>query len=95
MGTRNLSELTNLAIISDHLSNGEIGLAADCLIQRWKAIESAMEDQSWSVAQLQQLIPKPSISLTGQRERLHMAKAAMTERRLWETIVKAKAGRAG
>eukprot|EP00971_Amphidinium_carterae_P038191 750640-Amphidinium_carterae.1 len=51
VGMRNTKELSVIAEVLDDLTQGNLHMAGDKLVQRFKAIQKAVADQGWSVAQ--------------------------------------------
>eukprot|EP00971_Amphidinium_carterae_P335002 6470631-Amphidinium_carterae.1 len=51
VGMRNAKELAIIAEVLDDITNGNLSMAGDKLVQRFKAIQKAISDQSWAVAQ--------------------------------------------
>ena len=50
-GLRNLRELRTLAKCLDLLLSGQVAQAADALMQRFKAVETASRDGGWEIVQ--------------------------------------------
>jgi len=82
LGIRNHRELQTIAQSLDALLRGEILLAGDTLMQRFKSVELAAQSQSWSVAQHLELVPTLAVSATGGKEMKAATKEEMTARRL-------------
>ena len=84
-------ELRTLAAAFDHLGRGEIEQASDLLMQRFKAVTSAVEDGNWALAQRYELIPDVSGSLVGVHERKLAAKDEALASRLASATSRKKA----
>jgi hypothetical protein len=69
MGPRNSREMHTLSRAVDYLVDGKVAEASDLLIQRFKAIEMAITDKSWAVAENLELLPSAAISSTTEPER--------------------------
>ena len=83
LGTRNERELQTLAKSLDCLLRGELAQAADCLMQRFKAVEmAATERGSWSLATKLELIPPGDASAVGGREKEAAATLELQEQKL-------------
>ena len=63
MGIRTFRELTTLATILDCLMLGDLAGLGDVAIQRWKAFETSVADQPWSLATHHELIPSSQVGL--------------------------------
>ena len=74
---RNTNELQNLACALDHLMRGDVARACDVLAQRFKAVELAAQEGSWSIARHVQIAGDARVSTLTQREK----EAAMTQER--------------
>ena len=90
MGVRNHRELTTLGRAIDLLLQGHLGELGDLLVQRFKAIETAMSDQSWSSARHQELIPAQAASLTTEPERKKAAQMELRQSKLRDMVAKGK-----
>ena len=66
---RNGRELLTISTVLDYIMVGDIHAATDVLVQRFKAIESATHDSSWSVARHLELVPEIRVSTVSDRER--------------------------
>ena len=66
---RNVRELRTLAQSLDALLAGNLLLAADTLMQRFKSVELASIDQNWSVAQHLELTPALAVAAVNDGER--------------------------
>ena len=89
MGMRNARELKTLGMVLDYVLEGNVAAAADTLIQRWKAVETAVADGSWSLARHQELLPQHDVGLTGDSERAVLARAELERARLEEVAKRA------
>eukprot|EP00435_Cladocopium_sp_Y103_P034714 s218_g9.t1 len=90
MGVRNHRELMTLARAIDLLLEGQLPELGDLLVQRLKAVETAVIEQSWSTARHQELIPAQAMSLTSEGEKRKAAKMELSHSKLRELIVKGK-----
>ena len=84
MSLRNSRELTTLARSVDMILAGDIGGAADVLVQRFKAVETAHGDGGWGVARHMELIPDPKVTAVSQKEREQAAKLEKSDLKLRE-----------
>ena len=82
LGLKNHRELQTIAQSLDALLRGEILLAGDTLMQRFKSVELAAQSQSWSVAQHLELVPTLTVSATGGKEMKAATREELTARRL-------------
>ena len=89
IGMRNLRELRTLALSLDCLLAGRVETTGDILVQRWKAVESAIVYGGWSLARHQELIPPHEVSLTAESERTAATRAELDRTRLEEATRKA------
>ena len=94
MGMRNARELKTLAKTLDHILEGNVPSAADTLVQRWKAVETAVSEGSWSLARHQELLPHQDVGLTGDPERAVLARTELERARL-EEVTKRASDRGG
>ena len=69
LGVRNLREAQTLGAALDLLMSGNLGSLGDLLMQRLKALETAINEQSWGSARHQELIAPQAASLTNQGEK--------------------------
>lgn len=90
MGIRNVREAQTLGSAIDMLMAGNLGGLGDLLMQRLKALETAVAEQSWSSARHQELISPQSASLTNQAEREKAAKAELRASKLRAAMGKSK-----
>ena len=87
-GLRAQRELMTLGSALDLLLAGEVGRAADLLVQRFKAIEGSLAaDGNWSVARHMELIPGQA-SLSTQAEMSGAAKAELRALKLRQQLQK-------
>ena len=87
MGVRNQRELRTLAEAMDALLAGNIGKAADFLMQRFKAVELAATDTAgWHAASHLELIPEMRASASSIHVRELAAKALLRQDRLERAI---------
>eukprot|EP00974_Lingulodinium_polyedra_P075281 7294911-Lingulodinium_polyedra.AAC.1 len=61
LGLRNSRELRSLAQAIDAIIRGDLAFAADTLVQRFKAVETAALEGGWALAQHLELIPTQRI----------------------------------
>jgi len=87
MGMRNQRELRTLAEALDALLAGDVGRAADFMMQRFKAVELAATDAAgWAAASHLEIIPEARASASTMQEREAAARALMREDRLAKVI---------
>ena len=86
----NSRELSTLARTLDALLSGNVGRACDCLVQRFKALESAVTEGHWGLAKHYELIPQEEVSLTSTQERQVLAKRQLLFAKLDEAKRRAK-----
>ncbi len=91
LGIRNIREAQTLGCAIDMLMAGNLGGLGDLWMQRLKALETAVAEQSWNSARHQELIAPQSASLTNQAERESAAKAEVRAAKLRATLTKNKA----
>ncbi len=82
IGLRNTRELMTLGQSLDALLAGDILLAADTLMQRFKSVELAGNSRPWDVAQHLELVPATSASSLPQGELKAAAAEEKAARRL-------------
>eukprot|EP00438_Fugacium_kawagutii_P006300 Skav233308 [mRNA] locus=scaffold4193:88579:93795:+ [translate_table: standard] len=92
MGVRNYRELVTVGTSIALLLEGKLPELGDLLMQRMKALESALNDQSWSQARHEELIPPMGASLTSEVERRRAAKQELTAAKLKEMTLKNRGG---
>jgi hypothetical protein len=90
MGVRNHRELVTLGKAIDLLLSGQLGELGDLLVQRLKAVETAVADQNWSTARHQELIPAQAASLTTEQERRKAARMELAQGKLRELVSKGR-----
>ena len=90
MGVRNHRELITLGRSIDLLLTGRLGELGDLLVQRLKALETAVAEQNWSTARHQELIPAQAASLTTEGERRKAARLELAQGKLKELMSKGK-----
>ena len=90
LGVRNLREAQTLGMALDLLMNGNLGGLGDLLMQRLKALETAINEQSWGSARHQELIAPQSASLTNQGEKEAAARAELRSLKLRTSLMKNK-----
>eukprot|EP00435_Cladocopium_sp_Y103_P061594 s1327_g23.t1 len=82
MGVRNQREMVTLGTGVDLLLAGRLPELGDLMIQRLKALETSLGDQSWQTARHQELIPPMAASLTGELERRKAARHELAQSKL-------------
>ena len=82
MGVRNYREILTLAKGIDYLLQGQLSHLGDLLVQRLKALETSLTDQSWHAAKHQELLPAQGASLTSEQERRRAAKQELGSQKL-------------
>ena len=90
LGVRNQREAITLATCIDQLLSGNLGGLGDTLMQRLKALESAVHDQSWQSARHQELISPQNASLTSNEERDRAARTEIKMLKLRSSLMKTK-----
>eukprot|EP00435_Cladocopium_sp_Y103_P045195 s780_g12.t3 len=90
IGVRNHRELLTLGRGIDMLVQGQLPELGDLLMQRLKALETALVDQSWNSARHQEIIPPHAASLTTVAERRQTAKLELASNKLKEMTLKNK-----
>ena len=88
MGQRNARELRTLALCLDTLLTGNVAGAADILVQRWKAVETAVQEGGWQLARHHELLPFQDVGLSNDAERTVVARAELERVRLEEASKK-------
>lgn len=92
LGVRNLREAQTLGAALDLLMSGNLGSLGDLLMQRLKALETAINEQSWGSARHQELIAPQAASLTNQGEKEAAARAELRSVKLRTALQKSKGG---
>ena len=82
IGVRNERELITLGTGIDLLLSGRLAELGDLMIQRLKALETSLSDQSWQTARHQELIPRQGASLTGEMEKRKAARYELAASKL-------------
>ena len=90
LSIRSEREMCTLATALDHLADGQLAAAGDVLMQRFKACETAENDQGWSLAQRLELIPDRSVTTVSSAERSAALKIELSERKLKDGVVRRK-----
>jgi hypothetical protein len=93
VGLRNARELQTLALALDEIGNGRLPQAADVLMQRFKAVEVACSEGSWSLAQRLELLPPHAVGLASVNEQRLAAKAELLSLKLSDAKRKSKESR--
>lgn len=86
IGIRNHRELVTLGTAVDLLMSGHLPELGDLLIQRLKALEGSLGDQSWGVSRHLELIPPMAATLTSEEERKRAAKMELAQAKLKEMM---------
>eukprot|EP00971_Amphidinium_carterae_P240252 4770000-Amphidinium_carterae.1 len=81
LGLRNGRELLTLARAVDALLRGDTVVAAECLLQRFKAVEMSAIEGSWSNAKHLEVIPEQRVTAISGAERRHAHACERTESR--------------
>ena len=89
-GVRNQREAVTLGSAIDLLLDGSLAALGDLLMQRLKALETAMQEQNWQSARHQELISPQSASLTNTGEREMASKTELRMMRLRNATMKGK-----
>eukprot|EP00438_Fugacium_kawagutii_P012071 Skav210675 [mRNA] locus=scaffold5572:31742:33130:- [translate_table: standard] len=90
IGVRNHREVVTLGQALDLLLLGDLPRLGDLLMQRLKAVETALAEGSWQAARHQELIPPAAASLTTEAERKRAAKTELNALKLKEMVAKGK-----
>ena len=88
LGLRNLREAQTLGQALDLIMEGQVARAGDLLMQRLKALETAVSDQSWHQARHQELIPAQAASLSRVEEKEQAAKTEVRAAKLRSLLSK-------
>lgn len=89
IGLRAHRELVTLATVLDELLASRYLQALDIVMQRFKAVEAAIQDGNWSVARHYELIPAATAKLSNDAEREHAVRAEVRDLKLKEAMAKA------
>ena len=89
IGLRNMREIRTLCTGLDLLVEGRLAFLGDLMVQRLKALEIAICDGQWSVAQHHELIPPTDSGLVGPNERAQAAKSELERLRIAEAVTRA------
>ena len=82
LGLRDNRELRTLAEALDLLTQGQSLSAGDVLAQRFRAIEMASTEKSWSLARHLELIPDGKVTTTSQRARAEASRLERLDQKL-------------
>ena len=82
MSVRNERELRTLAMALDSIITGDSTRAADILIQRFKAVETAHADGHWSMSRHLEALPEGRVGSLSISERERIIKAEANEIKL-------------
>ena len=66
---RNHREITTLCVVLDHLAQGRVNQAADCVASRLKAVEQTSNDGNWENSRYLELLPADIEGLTTKDEK--------------------------
>ncbi|CAK0841817.1 unnamed protein product, partial [Prorocentrum cordatum] len=91
IGIRNVRELRTISECLDALLDGDLPRLGDVLVQRFKALETAVSDGGWSIARHQELIPSSDVGLASERERAAAMRIELDRVKLAEAATRAKA----
>ena len=69
IGIRTSREMRTLAEALDALQAGKLPEVADLLVQRFKALETSIQDGNWNLAKRLEVIPDSTSGLTSMEER--------------------------
>ena len=93
LSQRNERELMTLASSIDGVVGGRLAEAGDVLMQRYKAVELASQENNWDVAQRLEIIPDARPTAVSPEERQAAANHEMAELRLSRMMTTAKGDR--
>ena len=91
-GERSRREMGTLAAAIDHLVRGQVAEAGDILVQRFKAVETAMSSGSWGVAQHLEIAPRTSVTAVNDKELEAAAKLERERYKLQEALQRGNGG---
>ena len=94
LSIRTTREMQTLAQVLDALLEGNLELAGDTAIQRFKAVEMALED-GWESAQHLELIPMMSHLTASERERRDAVDTEVSNIKAAATLARARGGAKG
>ncbi len=89
-GVRNQREAVTLGSAIDLLLDGSLASLGDLLMQRLKALETAMQEQNWQSARHQELISPQAASLTNTGEKEMASKVELRMMKLRSATLKGK-----
>ena len=92
MGVRSHRELVTLAMVVDELLAGNLKYGLDILLQRFKAVETSLQEGGWAMAKHQELIPPAAASLTREDERAAAARLELQAVKLRNFQAKSQKG---
>lgn len=95
VGVRSMQELRTLAECLDRLNEGRLAEVGDILMQRFKALEQAIADGHWGVAQELEIIGEASGGLASTSEQRAAARAEYLRNKLFEARRKGGAASSG
>ena len=97
VGRRNEAEFKMLAEALDSLSDGDLAGLGDILMQRFKALELAAQEGSWSIARRLEITGPSELGLASTQERRMAATEELLQLRLQEAQMKvsSKGGKGG
>ena len=88
VGVRNQREAMTLGGALDLLLSGSLASLGDLLMQRLKALETAMQDQNWQAARHQELIAPQMASLSTVAEKESAGKSELRQQKLRQSMMK-------
>ncbi len=86
LGRRDQRELKTLATCLDCLARGNLAVLGDVLMQRFKAVESAVATKSWEVSQHFEVVDPGSASAATTKEREIAAKLTLRDSQLQQAL---------
>lgn len=90
VGVRNQREAMTIGGALDLLLSGSLASLGDLLMQRLKALETAMQDQNWQAARHQELISPQMASLSTVAEKEMAGKSEVRLQKLKQSMIKGK-----
>lgn len=91
-GVRMVRELQTLAVTLDHILAGRLPQATDTLLQRYKACEMSLWENSWATARHLEIIPPSMASLVRTEERELATRQELKAVKLKESLRKTEKG---
>eukprot|EP00971_Amphidinium_carterae_P341968 6481071-Amphidinium_carterae.1 len=71
LGLRSSRELLTIARAVDSMLRGDTVAAAECLLQRFKAVELSAQEGTWTNARHLEVIPEQKVAASSGAERRH------------------------